>query len=359
MPPLPDSVKDILLVRLSAIGDVALSTALLPGIRQKWPEARIHWVVEDMGAEVLRGNPSITDLIILPRKKWTKMLKSGHIFASLGEIRAMRRRLREIKADIAIDAQGLLRSALWVYASGAKVRIGIHPQEGSRHLMTHTVERDGNPTGRICNDYRLFLEFIGAGDCAFKLDLVPTPAARIFAADKMNGLGRAPVFLYPFTTRPQKHWFPERWAALAGRITAETGREVWILGGPDNEEAANAIAKMSGVMESIRIVAGRDSNLETKMGLMEKAAAAVGVDTGLSHISLGLGVPTIVLFGSTDIYSDIAPLSGIVLNARMPCAPCNRHPTCGNDFTCMKKIGVDEVFTALRSLLTERAPHEH
>jgi heptosyltransferase-1 len=347
-------MKDILIVRLSAIGDVVMSTAILAGLHRAWPTARFHWLTEDMGGEVLKGNADLASVTILPRRHWKALIREHHYLTFLSEVRGMRRKIREIGADVAIDAQGLMRSAVWTRASGAKLKIGLRSHEGSQFLMNEVVRVDGNPTGRMCNEYRALLEHLGLGDQEFSMSLHPTDDARHEALAAIPEGTPAPVFFYPFTTRPQKHWFAERWADLATGVVHKLGRPVWILGGPSDEAAAMEIARASGVAEHIRIVAGKDSNIVQKMGLIERAGAAIGVDTGLSHMSLGLGTPTVVIFGSTCGYTNTAPLKGIVLYEKMPCSPCRRHPTCNGDFTCMKKITVDAALGAISQLLEGR-----
>lgn len=348
--------KNLLIVRLSAIGDVALSSALLPGLRKVLPpDAHIHWMTEGMGAEVLAGNKDVDSVILWPRKRWVKQLKKGHIISTLREVMAFRRHLRELNIDMAIDAQGLLKSGIWAWASGAKQRIGLRSREGAQYLMSRVVPCEENPTGRMCNEYRKLLEEIGCPAEPFSMSLCPTEVSREEAAREIpDDDALRPIMLYPFTTRPQKHWFPERWAELIRGIVTETGHPVWILGGPSNEADAKAMAEASQVKEQVRVIAGTSSNIIQKMGLIERAAAAVGVDTGLSHISLGLNTPTVVLFGSTCGYTETSPLPGIILYEQMPCSPCRRHPTCGTDFTCMKRITVDAVLEAIKQLLKER-----
>jgi heptosyltransferase I len=344
------TMKDILIVRLSAIGDVVMSTAMLAGLRQAWPQARFHWLTEDMGGEVLRGNRDLASVTVLPRRRWDKLVREHHYLTFLREVRQMRRTVRGIGADVAIDAQGLLRSAIWTRASGAPLKIGLRSHEGSQLLMNEVVRVSGNPTGRMCNEYRSLLEHFGLPGSPFAMSLRPTDQARAKALKLIPDGQPAPVFFFPFTTRIQKHWFADRWAQLAALVAHRMGRPVWILGGPSDEEAANEIARQSGVADFVKVVAGKDSNIEEKMGLIERAAASVGVDTGLSHMSLGLGTPTVVLFGSTCGYTDTAPLPGIVLYEKMNCSPCRRHPTCNGDITCMKRLSVENVFAALEKL---------
>jgi heptosyltransferase-1 len=345
-------MKDILIVRLSAIGDVVMTSAILPPLRRKWPEARIHWLTEDMGGEVLAGCTELASLIVIPRRRWKKLLSEHHYLQFWHEVRAVRRKLKDLHPDLALDAQGLLRSALWTWMSGAKRRVGLRSHEGAQFLMSEVVKAEGNPTGRMCNEYRALTEYLAPDDAGpFSMCVAPTAEALASAKAAIPDGAPAPVFLFPFTTRPQKHWFNDRWAQLAGRIANECSREVWILGGPSDEEAAKAIAEASGAGNAVHVVAGKSSNIADKMGLLSRAGAAVGVDTGLSHMALALGTPTVVLFGSTCGYTDTAPLPGIILYEKMPCSPCHRHPTCGTDFTCMRRIGVDSVFKALTSHL--------
>ncbi len=349
-------MKDILIVRLSAIGDVVMTSAILPPLRRKWPQARIHWLTEDMGGEVLAGCPELASLIVIPRRRWKKLLAERHYLQFWSEVRALRRKLRELHPDLAIDAQGLLRSALWAWTSGTKRRVGLRSHEGAQFLMSEVVKVEGNPTGRMCNEYRALMESLAPDDAApFSMCLAPTAEALAAAKAAIPDGAPAPVFLFPFTTRPQKHWFADRWAQLAGRIAKECGREVWILGGPSDEAAAKAIAEASGAGSAVRVVAGKTSNIADKMGLLSRAGAAVGVDTGLSHMALALKTPTVVLVGSTCGYTDTSPLPGIVLYEKMPCSPCRRHPTCGTDFTCMKRLTVPAVFGAVQTLL-EKGP---
>lgn len=347
-------MEKILIVRLSAIGDIILSTAILPGIRKLWPNAQIHWLTEDFGGELLRSNEHIDGLTVMPRRRWKGLIKERKYLTFLREITAMRRQVRAIGADVVIDAQGLMRSAFWATASGAKRRIGLRSHEGSQWLMHEVVRCEENPSGRMCNDYRALLEYLGLRDLPFSMSLRPTEQSRAKAEELIPEGSARPVFLFPFTTRPQKHWFADRWAALATRIVRELGREVWILGGPADQNAAKEIAENSGVSDKIRIVAGKESNLIDKMGLVERAAVSIGVDTGLSHMSLALGTPTVVMFGSTCVYTDTSPLPGIILYEKMPCSPCHRHPSCNGQFTCMRKIEVDTVFDKLRLLMDGR-----
>ncbi len=343
--------KKILIVRLSAIGDVIFSTCILPGLRKRYPQAKIVWLAEALGKEVLGEHPLIDEIWELPRRKWTKGWKNGQKSEVLREIRAFRRRLRNEKFDLAIDMQGLFKSAIWAWMSGARRRVSLEGREGSRWLMHETVHDPVAVGGRICRDYKVLCDHLGLPEDVFAMSLHPKPAEMQKARQRYRDADpdRLPVLLFPFTTRPQKHWFDEHWAQLAEAIYQAGNYSVWIMGGPGDTEHAMRIA--SGASVPIHLVVGPQTDLQEKLGLVAQAHACVGVDTGLTHMAYGLKRPTVALFGSTFPYGETPGVPGVVLYDKLDCSPCHRHPTCNGEFTCMRNHTVGRVLNALRPLL--------
>jgi heptosyltransferase I len=348
-----EAPQRILVIRLSAIGDVIMASSLLPGLRARYPEARITWLTEGLGAELLADHPHLDAVWVLPRKEWRTLRRAGRWGAFLRGLADTRRRLREARFDLVIDLQGLLKSALWAWVSGAPRRVSLRGREHSSWLMTETVADPAGMGGPLCREYRLMAAHLGLPAGAFAMDLHPLPEKRAVAAELLRPREARPVFLFPFTTRPQKHWFEERWSALAARLGELSGHRVWILGGPGDEAAAHRIAKGAG--GQVGVIAGPATDLRDKVALVAEAALSIGVDTGLTHLSLGLGRPTVALFGSTCPYQETSPVPGIVLYDRRDCSPCRRHPTCAGAFTCMRDHSVERVLTAARQLLTASA----
>jgi heptosyltransferase-1 len=163
-----------------------------------------------------------------------------------------------------------------------------------------------------------------------------------------KGIGRRYAVICPFTTRPQKHWFEERWAALAAALQGQLSLAVVMLGGPGDTGAARRITTLAG--SRIGNLTGTTSLVQSA-AIIKKASLVVGVDTGLTHMGVAFNRPTIALFGSTCPYLDAATENTIVLYEKMPCSPCRRSPTCNDDFTCMKQISVERVFDAAQDLL--------
>src|SRR4029079_7809884 len=113
----------ILLVRLSAISDVVVATPTIRALRETFPRAYLAWLVEDRAQDVVAGNADLDEVIVWPRQGWKRELRGvgGRVRGSRRVVE-LARELRRRRFDIVIDFQGLLRSALLVYASGARHR---------------------------------------------------------------------------------------------------------------------------------------------------------------------------------------------------------------------------------------------
>jgi len=349
----PDA-PHILVVRLSAIGDVIMSSSLLPALHERYPGLRITWLTEPVGAEILEGNDLVDTVITLPRRAWEKRFKSGRVFPVATEIRALVRRLRQSDFDCVIDLQGITKSAIWAFLSGCPQRISLRGRELSKFLMTEIVPQPTTFGGPLCHEYRVLAQQLGLPTERFRMHIPPQEAYVRKARARFAGQSGRPVLLFPFTTRPQKHWFEDRWVALARRLAERPETSVWILGGPGDAETAGAIADRAG-LDPAAAIAGPETDMRDKIALVSEAALCIGVDTGLTHLGFGLDRPTIALFGSTCAYRDLGDRPGVVLFTARSCAPCRRHPTCGGTFDCMRDHGVDGVFAHAKTILEDNA----
>jgi 3-deoxy-D-manno-octulosonic-acid transferase/heptosyltransferase-1 len=114
---------NILIVKLSAIGDVIHTLPSLAALRKLYPDAHITWVVEEAAAELITNHPYLNDVIISRRKKWAKDLQNGQIRRPLREIRSFLKELRKRPYDLVIDFHGLLKSSIIVLLSGGKRKL--------------------------------------------------------------------------------------------------------------------------------------------------------------------------------------------------------------------------------------------
>ena len=129
--PTSPAPRRILIVRLSALGDIVMASGLIPALRTLYPQAELSWVCEAVCVPLLRHNPSIKQVIVWPRGEWEALLKAKRYMALWRAVRTFRARLRAEQFDLVLDAQGLLKSGLIAWLTGAPRRVSIIAREGS------------------------------------------------------------------------------------------------------------------------------------------------------------------------------------------------------------------------------------
>ena len=344
MPPAIARDARILLVRLSAIGDIVFASPLISALRRACPEAHIAWLAQPECIELLDRHPDLDEAIACPLPYWRSLWRERRL-RELGRcLAAMRKTLRERRFDLALDLQGLLKSGALARLSGAPERIGLGPREGSAWLMTRSVPRAGDPR-RIGSEYLFLAQTLGLPTDRFEMAVYYDASAARFAEETLmrERLGAGYAVFCPFTTRPQKHWIEGRWSELAMRLRGDLGLTPVLLGGPRDRDAAERICgDTDGPLVNL---VGRTSLTEAA-AMIERAGLLVAVDTGLGHMGIAFGTPSLLLFGSTCPYLETGRANARVLYRRLPCSPCKRSPTCRDAFDCMHALGVGEVMAA-------------
>ncbi|MBT9493487.1 MAG: lipopolysaccharide heptosyltransferase I [Paucibacter sp.] len=342
----PKAVDRILIVRLSALGDVVLSSGLIPALRSQWPEAQISWLVEPAAAPLLKHNPRLHEVIVLPSARWKSLWRDGQRLQALREIWRFRASLRAAKFDLVIDPQGLLKSGLMAWFSGAPRRVNLKPRESSQWLMHESV-RPALPAASelpiVAHEYRDLAVYLGAEPSSYRMDLAVGEAARQQARRVLAQADAGPSYavLAAFTTRPQKHWIEGNWTGLADGLLKQ-GLKPVLLGGPSDRAAAQRIAASHPAI--INLVG--QFKLDETAAAVQDASLLIGVDTGLTHMAIALNRPTVALFGSTTPYLRGPDARTQVLYERLDCSPCNRKPTCNGRFDCMRQLDVARVLKA-------------
>ncbi len=343
-------MKSILVVRLSAIGDIVFASPLVAALRRRWPEARIAWLVQPECAALLDRHPDLDTVIVCPLRHWQRLWRERRYRELWAGIRTLRANLREHDFDLALDLQGLLKSGLLTWLSGARERIGLGSREGSQWLMTRRLPRGGE-SKLIGSEYRFLAESLALPVAdGFRMAVHYGEAEAAFAESVIarESLSNGYAVFCPFTTRPQKHWIEERWARLAHRVRDELGLAPVLLGGPGDREAARRIADAAD--DQLIDLTGQTSLTEAA-ALIDRAALLIGVDTGLSHMGIAFDTPSLLLFGSTCPYLDTTRAKARVLHHALPCSPCKRRPSCDGRFDCMRAIEADEILRAADEVL--------
>ncbi|MCG5534577.1 glycosyltransferase family 9 protein [Ectothiorhodospira mobilis] len=340
-------MRRILVIRLSAIGDIVMASPLVHALRRRYPEAHIAWLVQPETRALLADHPELDEVILWPHNEWRQLIREKRFLALWRRIREFRKAMRARGFDLAIDLQGLFKSGLLAWLSGAKERVGLGSREGSQRFMTRVMPKGGRPE-LIGSEYRFLADMLGLPTADFRMRVgIGAEAAR--SADKLRKAhvaDRPYAVICPFTTRPQKHWFNDHWAALVPRLRMELGLEVIMLGGPGDREAAWAIAERADVIDLVG-----DTSLQEAAAVIRGARLLVGVDTGLTHMGPAFDVPTVALFGSTCPYLETGRENTTVIYHDLPCAPCRRNPVCDGRFDCMTGITPEEVLQRVAQVM--------
>jgi lipopolysaccharide heptosyltransferase I len=277
----------ILVVRLSAIGDVIHGIPVLCALREALPAAFIGWVVEGRAGDVLEGHPALDELIRVPRRFWK----------SPTEMWKMRRRLRALSFDTTIDLQCLTKSALTAWVSGARRRIGKsgeHGRELSQWIHNELVEPGGT---HIIEHYLTMLEVIGVKSPAVRFDLSEASTDATTIDRFLRGIGFAGqrfAILNPGAGWPSKIWPADRYGEVAQHLHRAHGiRSIAVWGTSDEVPLAETIVASS---DGTAVLAPKTSMLELA-ALCRRAALFVGSDTGPMHLAAAVGTPTISMHG--------------------------------------------------------------
>jgi lipopolysaccharide heptosyltransferase I len=277
----------ILIVRLSAIGDVIQGLPVLCALRAARPRAFIGWVAEGRSGDLLEGHPALDELIRVPRR-WLH---------SPRDVWRLRKRLRALRFDTTIDLQCLTKSAVAAWLSGAPRRIGKagqHSRELSRWFQNELVAVGG---GHVIDHYLELLRPLGIESPAVRFD-VPQPAAERRAVDEFlrgGGLaGRPFAIVNPGAGWPSKQWPPERYGELARRLSSAQGLPtVATWAGDDERSLADSIVAASAGAARL----APPTSLCELAALCRRAALFVGSDTGPMHLAVAVCTPTISLHG--------------------------------------------------------------
>jgi heptosyltransferase-1 len=348
----------LLIVRLSALGDVVHTLPLLDALRRTRPHSHIVWVVEEGAASLLRDHPQIDRLIVFPRRELVGLLKRFRFATAARRFKAFVRELREEHVTLALDVQSNLRSSIVARLSGAPLRLGFGPgvgKEASHLLHTHNVRPQRRGMLKVERNL-LLLAALGARADGASATL-PVSADAVAKAESCLGQVRGEggvVALHPGVSGfgSFKAWFPERWTELARTLFERDGVRSLVTWGPGEEELARGI--VAGAGPDAATLAPATASLLELAALYQGADVVCGSDTGPVHLAAALGARVVGLYGPKDpsIYAPWSSRSGgsaRVVRADVPCSPCGLRRC--DLVVCMPSIEVDAVATAIRDEL--------
>jgi heptosyltransferase I len=327
----------ILIVRLGALGDIVHALPAAAALRSAFPDARIDWLVDATHRPLLDLVPVVDRVVVLEHPSLR-----GWVHAT--------RQLRQSRYDVALDFQGLLKSAVLARASGARRVLGFsiwHVREKTaRPFYSESVDVEG---GHVIRKNLRLLRALGVhtDDVVFPLADVPSGAAD----DVLSVAGGAPIALInPGAAWPNKRWAPQRFGEVAAFLKDVRGVESFVLWGPGEESLARQIVDAS----SGAARQAPPTQIADLVALCRRAALMISGDTGPIHIAAAVGTPIVSIFGPTDPHRN-GPWSadGAVISRYESCE-CHYERRCHAREWCLNSINVAEVTAAIQQRLAER-----
>lgn len=335
----------VLVVRLSAIGDVVHALPALAALRRGVPDVRVSWVVERGAAAILRHVRGVDRLVEVDTRSWRRQLLRAEtrrdVAARLGSLRAE-------PVDVALDMQGLLKSGLVALASGSPRRVGFATpalrEPASRVFLNEQVEVDDS--GHVIEKNLALVRHLGvdtSGPYEFPVE-VPPEDERVVA-----GLapGRPFAILNPGGGWWTKLWPAEAFGRLADELLEDFGLASVVTYGPGEQGLAARVAASSarGAATPVSV------SLVQFFALARRASVFVGGDTGPLHLAAAAGAPVVGIYGPTDPARNgpFDARDATVGRSDLPCRLNCYRRTCDH-WECMD-IPVDVVQRAVASRL--------
>jgi len=343
-------VTRVLIVRLGALGDVVHAIPVAAALRRAFPDARIDWLVSAKHREILDLVPVIDRRLVINDR--------GDASGGTSLLAAIRE-LRRSRYDVAIDLQGLIKSAVLARASGAPRVVGFSSryarERAARLFYTDAYDPgrgglyDPRETRHVVDINLGLLSVLGitAPVREFPIEDVDSDAAR--AMREQTG-GRY-ALLNPGAAWPNKRWPPSRLAAIARELRARHGLMSVVLWGPGEEAlAAEVVAGADG-----GAVMSPKTSIADLVALARRAALMVSGDTGPTHIAAALGTPIVGIYGPTRPARN-GPMSPLdVTVSRDSVCQCHHLRRCKLDRMCLLDIEVAEALDAVERRLAAGA----
>lgn len=329
---------NVLIVRLGALGDVVHAIPAAAALREAFPDARIDWLVDARHRGMVDLVTAIDRVLVVPSSSiggWTHAVRD----------------LRQVRYDVALDLQGLLKSAVFARATGAARVIGF----SIWHLREKTARpfyseagaaADGQPEHVIHKNLRL-LRTVGVTDerVAFPLAHVESPAV----AAVRSAIGAQPfAMINPGAAWPNKRWPADRFGEVAAFVRDVRGLPSIVLWGPGEDALARAVVDASSGAARI----APPTSIADLLALGREASLMVSGDTGPLHIAGAAGTPTVAIFGPTDPHRNGPWSDADIVVSRYDGCGCHYDRKCHQASWCLNGVSVAEVTAAVQHRLS-------
>lgn len=279
----------LLIVKTSSLGDVIHNLPVVSDIQRQFPDARIDWCVEDSFAAIPRLHPGVSTVLTVAVRRWRKNLLKRETWRDMGRFRQL---ARDASYDAVLDTQGLLKSALLASRANGP-RLGYAADSAREPLAARFYDRCfhvARTLHAVERNRQLAAAALGYsldGPLDYGIEVPPL---------HVDWLPHRPyVVCLTATSRDDKLWPESHWVELGQQLNSLGLACVMPGGSPvERARAARLAAAIPGA------VAAPSMSIPDLAALMAGARAAVGVDTGLTHLAVALKCPTVALYTATD-----------------------------------------------------------
>ncbi|MDP2915300.1 MAG: glycosyltransferase family 9 protein [Candidatus Aminicenantes bacterium] len=328
-------MQNILIIRMSSLGDIIHTLPAFAALRKNFPAARIAWVVEPKGKDILDFVRGIDEIVVVGSPGWRKKLRNPD--------------------QAAFDFQGLLKSGFITRISGSRKRFGFHRKnlkEPSAALFYTDRLEEASETGHVIGKNLRLLRLAGISEdkYEFPLDLPETlrNSMKKKIADIIPPASKQLVLFNVGAAWPTKRWFPESWIAVLNDLKNESMTPLLLWGTPEEETLAKRVNQATGVPLAPFL------SVQESLALIKESALVVSGDTFAMQAACALSVPVVGIFGPTTpkrngpfhsrdkfVYHEIA------------CSSCYKR-SC-DSMECLKLVTPAEVSAMVRLSLKENA----
>ncbi len=346
----------VLIIRLSAIGDVVHTLPAVHLLKKYLPGCHITWVVEQAAAELLYGYEGIDSLLVSQRTEWLRLVRTGAVAAASAQAGAFFRRLRNTEYDLVLDFQGLFKSAVLAGLARGKRTIGFtNAREFATLFYTERAPAPDFNDHAIKRHMGLLRQLGIDDDAAVFSPLWGEPeeksVQRLLAGHEIQTSSPL-ISVHPFAAWPTKCWDAGNIAMVCDSLRKKyDARIVFVGAASDNMHAGSIISSMTGPALNL---AGR-TTLRELACLLARSALMVAMDSGPMHLACAVGTPVAALFGPTAPWRT-GPFGSChsVIRKELACSPCYRKKTCPQGHhRCMADIPVEDVLQVCSQYLCQ------
>jgi ADP-heptose:LPS heptosyltransferase len=366
------SFQNILIILPRQLGDILLGSSLAFALRSTFPDARISWVADPMGRQLLEGHPALNEVLYYPvwkplsfKQYLENPIESAKkLFAYFRKEFLFLRQLRRSDYDLVVDSLSTPKTAIISFMTGAPVRHGVQTRWNRNWAYTWLSNRKvwGAQYAAKAR-LNLLSPLIGADKTAHPLpewlnSWIPVPPAvraRILSLLPELNLSEGHfAVLSPTSRRPLRQWPGNSYVELAERLVRETGLKIcWFWGPGEFEFTENLHRQLQEKLKSSNV----DPSFSCMPPLLSLSEAGfmsglssvwIGNTNGLSHVAVAGGARTVQIFGPTSAEPWLHPNSEMHVSVQRQsgCVRCNSNTCKIGTHECMKLLGVDEVFKA-------------